>query len=56
MKKVSRPPTPQRQTGNHNRDRSTEGRSFGAHTLACDFKKSISPKTLDILLAIKYRR
>lgn len=56
MKKVSRPPAQQRLTGNHNRGRSAEGRSFGVHTFACELKKSISPKSLDVLFALKYRR
>lgn len=56
MKKVSQPPALQPQTGNRNRDRSAEKRAISQRALSCDFKKSILPHSVDLLLTLKYRR
>jgi hypothetical protein len=56
MKKTIRPPPLPRQTGNNNRDRTFDGLSITASALGCDFKKSIMPRSIDLLIALQYRR
>lgn len=56
MKKTYRPPPPPRQTGNNNRGRNADCLSITASALGCDFKKSFMPSSIDLLIALKYRR
>lgn len=56
MKKTLRPSPPPRQTRNNYRGRAADGLSITASALGCDFKKSIMPRSIDLLIALKYRR
>lgn len=56
MKKAFRPPALQGQSSNNNRRRSAEGRSIDVRDFPCDFKKSILPRSLDLMFTLKYRR
>jgi hypothetical protein len=56
MKKTIPPSPPPRQTGNNSRDRTLDGLSITASASGCDFKKSIMPRSIDPLIALKCRR
>lgn len=56
MKKISRPLALQGQSSNNNSGRSTKEQSSSAHAFPYDLKKSILPRSLDLMFTLKYRR
>jgi len=56
MKKMYRPPTLPSQFDNPSRARSNKGPSASVSALSCNFKKAILPRSVDLMITLKYRR
>ena len=56
MKKISRSPTFEWCVGNSTNGRSTESRFSNARAAPYDLKKAILPRSLDLMVSLKYRR
>jgi hypothetical protein len=56
MKKVTRSPTLEWRAGSNTNGRSAEGRSSSTRTVPYDFKKAVLPRSLDLMVSLKFRR
>ena len=56
MKKVTRSPTLEWRAGSNINDRSTESRPSSAHAAPYDLKKAVLPRSLDLMVSLKFRR
>lgn len=56
MKQSDRPPPKQGRSGVNKPVRTAADRSHSVGEFACDFKKTLAPKSLDISFLLRYRR